>query len=248
MILIGDIGNTDTKICLVNSNYKIIKKIIFRSKNLSKSILTIKIKEFLKNISITKSLFCSVVPKQYLLIKSLLYKNFKIKVFELKDIDIDSMIKIQVNKKQIGSDRLANAISVMSQNNNFIIIDFGTATTFDVVVNNKYRGGVIAPGVDLSLNTLTKRASLIPTIDLKKTKKVVGKDTISAVRAGFFWGYAGLIDNIVELIKKEENKKFKIIITGGLSNLFKKSLKSKIIQKKDITINGLIRATKYLKF
>ena len=77
--------------------------------------------------------------------------------------------------------------------------------------------------------------------------RVIGKDTKSAVRSGFFWGYAGLIDNVINLIKKETKKSFKIIITGGFSQLFKNSIKTKAKQDSDITINGLIRASKLIK-
>ena len=94
---------------------------------------------------------------------------------------------------------------------------------------------------------MSDKASLIPKIDLKKIKKIIGKDTISAVRSGFFWGYAGLIDNIVYLIKKETRKSFKLVITGGFSYLFKDSIKSKTIQNKNITVKGLIKISKLIK-
>jgi len=190
----------------------------------------------------------SVVPSQFLFIKSFLQKKLKIKCIELKKLNLNKIMKIKVNRKQIGSDRLANSIAVISKNKNFIILDFGTATTFDVVINNVYQGGVIAPGVNLSLNTLVKKATLIPSVNLKKTNKVIGKNTINAVRSGFFWGYTGLIDNIIDLIMKETKKKFKIIITGGFSKLFINSLKSKVIIDKDITIKGLIRTVKLINF
>ena len=115
------------------------------------------------------------------------------------------------------------------------------------MINKTYRGGVIAPGIKLSLNTLSDKATLIPKVNLKKIKKVVGVDTISAVRSGFFWGYAGLIDNIVNLIKKETNKSFKLVITGGFSDLFKESIKTKLIKDKEITIKGLIKISKLIK-
>ena len=114
-------------------------------------------------------------------------------------------------------------------------------------IKKTYIGGVIAPGVRLSLNTLSDKATLIPNINLKKTNKVIGLNTINAVRSGFFWGYTGLIDNIVNLIRKETKKSFKIIITGGFSNLFKKSINTKVIANKDITINGLIKASRLIK-
>ena len=158
-----------------------------------------------------------------------------------------SFLKIDVNYKQVGSDRLANAISLVDKRKNFIILDFGTATTFDVLIGNNYKGGIISPGIELSLKTLSDKASLIPKINLTKISKVIGKDTISAVRSGFFWGYAGLIDNVINLIKKETRKSFQIILTGGFSELYKNSIKTKVKQDTNITINGLIKSSKLIK-
>jgi type III pantothenate kinase len=248
MIIVGDIGNTETKICLVNSKNIIIKRVTLMTKKINSSLLKRSLSSLnLKNKVIKKCLFCSVVPKSFNEIKIFFNKTYKIKCSELKKLKLKKLIKIKVNYKQIGSDRLANAISVINNKDNFIILDFGTATTFDVLIKNTYHGGVIAPGVKLSLDTLTDKATQIPKIILKKTNKVVGLNTISAVRAGFFWGYKGLIDNIINLIKKETKMSFKIIITGGFSNLFKNSTKTKVILNKDITINGLIRATTLIK-
>ena len=248
MIIVGDIGNTETKICLVNSKNIIIKRVTLITKKINSPLLKKSLSNLnLKDQLIDKCLFCSVVPKSFNEIKSFFNKNYKIKCHELKKLKLNKLIKIKVNYKQVGSDRLANAISVINNKDNFIILDFGTATTFDVLIKNTYHGGVIAPGVKLSLDTLTDKASQIPRINLKKTNKVIGLNTISAVRAGFFWGYKGLIDNIVNLIKKETKMSFKIIITGGFSNLFKNSIKTKVTLNKDITINGLIRATTLIK-
>jgi type III pantothenate kinase len=248
MIIVGDIGNTETKICLVNSNNIIIKRVTLMTKKINSSLL----KKSLFNLNskyklIDACLFCSVVPKSFNEIKSFFNKTYKIKCHELKKLKLNKLIKIKVNYKQIGSDRLANALSVINNKDNFIILDFGTATTFDVLIKNTYHGGVIAPGVKLSLDMLIDKATQIPKINLKKTNKVIGLNTISAVRSGFFWGYEGLIDNIVNLIKKETKKPFKIIITGGFSNLFKNSTKTKAILSKDITINGLIKASTLIK-
>tara|TARA_B100001175_G_C19400420_1_gene585961 strand:+ start:147 stop:881 length:735 start_codon:yes stop_codon:yes gene_type:complete len=244
MILIGDIGNTDTKICIVSLDYKIKKKFVFSTKNFNKINFLKKI----NNFKIKKSLFSSVVPEQFFKISLILKKKYKIKTLELKNLNLNKIIKIKVNRMQVGSDRLANSIGVMTKKNNFIIIDFGTATTFDVVVKNEYNGGVIAPGILLSLNTLVKKATLIPKINLKKVTKVIGKNTSSAVRSGFFWGYIGLIDNIVQLIKKESNRNFKIVITGGFAKLFKKSLRFKFTIDENITIKGLIKTAKLIDF
>ena len=248
MYILGDIGNTETKIFLLSINNRIIKKLILSSKDINHSKLDKLFANFkIDYKKIEKILFCSVVPKSFNIIKKYLSKKTKIKCYEVKDLNLKSLIRIKANYKQVGSDRLTNAVSLMNNKNNFIVLDFGTATTFDVLIKNTYFGGIIAPGVRLSLNTLSDKATLIPKIDLKKIKNVIGNDTISAVRSGFFWGYAGLIDNIINLIKKETRKSFKVIITGGFSNLFKNSIKTKVNHNKDITINGLIKISRLIK-
>ena len=248
MYILGDIGNTETKIFLISINNRIIKKLILSSKDINHSKLDKLFANFkIDYKKIKKILFCSVVPKSFNIIKKYLSKKTKLKCYEVKDLNLKSLIRIKANYKQVGSDRLTNAVSLMNNKNNFIVLDFGTATTFDVLIKNTYLGGIIAPGVRLSLNTLSDKATLIPKIDLKKIKNVIGNDTISAVRSGFFWGYAGLIDNIINLIKKETRKSFKVIITGGFSNLFKNSIKTKVNHNKDITINGLIKISKLIK-
>ena len=248
MYILGDIGNTETKIFLVSFKDKILKKIIFQSKELNQK----KLNKFFKTSKINytkiqKVLFCSVVPKSFNLIKKYLSNKTKSKCYEVKNLNLKSLIKINVNYEQVGSDRITNAISLLDKKNNFIILDFGTATTFDILTKNTYQGGIIAPGIKLSLNTLSDKATLIPRIDLKKINNIIGKDTVSAVRSGFFWGYSGLIDNIINLIKKETRKSFKVIITGGFSNLFKNSIKTKVSHNKNITINGLIKISKLIK-
>tara|TARA_Y100000992_G_scaffold163398_1_gene109596 strand:- start:801 stop:1547 length:747 start_codon:yes stop_codon:yes gene_type:complete len=248
MYILGDIGNSDTKIFLVNKKNRILKKINLNTKNINNQNLNKKIKFLTKDLKIIeKILFCSVVPKSFNLIKRYFYKKTKIKCYEIKDLNLRSLIKIKVNFKQAGSDRLTNAISLQNNRDNFIILDFGTATTFDVVIKKNYTGGIIAPGVKISLDTLSDKASLIPQINLKKITNVIGSNTISAVRSGFFWGYAGLIDNIVNLIKKETGKSFRLVITGGFSDLFKNSIKTKFIQNKNITLKGLIKIAKLIK-
>ena len=248
MYILGDIGNSETKVYLVNSKNKVIRNIIFPSKKIDNVILNNKFRYLIKDFkSIKKILFCSVVPNSFNLIKKFLSKKVKKRCYEVKDLKLRSLINIKVNFKQVGSDRLTNAISLLNSKDNFIILDFGTATTFDVITKNIYKGGIIAPGIKISLNTLFDKATLIPKINLKQIKKVIGIDTISAVRSGFFWGYAGLIDNIVNLIKKETNKSFKLVITGGFSDLFKNSIKTKLIHNKDITIKGLIKISKLIK-
>ena len=248
MYILGDIGNSETKLFLVNSKNRIIKYKSFPSKEINNRVLNNNFNSLTNDYSkIEKVLFCSVVPKSFSLIKKFLHKKIRKKCYEVKDLKLRSLMNIDVNYKQVGSDRLTNAIGLLNHKDNFIILDFGTATTFDVIIKKSYKGGVIAPGIKISLNTLSDKATLIPKINLKKIKNIIGVDTISAVRSGFFWGYAGLIDNIFNLIKKETRKSFKLVITGGFSDLFKNSIKSKVVQDKDITVKGLIKISKLIK-
>jgi len=247
MYIIGDIGNTEVKICLFSINKKLIKKISLKTDLINSKYLKKNLSSFIKkNTIINKIIFSSVVPKVYSLINFYFSKTLKIKCNEIKKLKLNKLIKIHVNKKQIGSDRLCNAIGANDNKNNYIIVDFGTATTFDVVIKNKYLGGIIAPGVSLSLGNLISKASLIPNLKLKKINKILGKNTISAVRSGFYWGYIGLLQNIIDKIFNQTNKKYKIILTGGFSHLFIKSIKQGAIIDKDITIKGLLKVTKII--
>ena len=248
MYLIGDIGNTDIKICLFDKNYKVVKKLILKTNLISNKYLSSNL-NFLKKYSpkINIILFSSVVPQVYSIITKYFKKKLKRKCIELKQVNLNKFVKIMVNKKQVGSDRISNAIGIIDKKSNYIILDFGTATTFDVVIKNKYLGGVIAPGVNLSLKTLISKASLIPPVNISKISKIVGTNTSSAVKSGFYWGYVGLIDNVIKLIIKQTKKRFKIILTGGLANLFMNTIKGKIEVKKDLTLNGLLKVAKNLK-
>ena len=245
MIIVGDIGNTETKICFFYNGIK--KKYLFKTNSINKKIIQKKFNFLRKKIYLKNAIISSVVPKTFNEIKRIFYNLYKVNCMELKKFDLSRLIKIKVNKKEIGSDRLANAISVLNSKKNFIVVDFGTATTFDVISKNNYLGGVIAPGVALSLENLTKKASLIPTIKLHKSKTVIGKNTRQAVLSGYFWGYTGLINNVISKIKKKTNKKYKIVFTGGLAHLFNKDIKDKTIIDKNLTINGLIKISRYFK-
>ena len=245
-LLIGDIGNTITKICLVKiRNLKVQKIIYFNSENVyKKNLLNNKLKTIIKSKKVNKiALFSSVVPKYHLELKKFLRKFYKIKLIEIKDNKIKKKIKIKVkNKKQVGSDRIANAIGAYKKyKKNCIVLDFGTATTFDVINKSGiYNGGVIAPGVKLSMESLSSSADQIPIFSIKKQKKIIGKNTIEALRSGFYWGYSGLINNIILKIEKETRKKFKIIFTGGYANLFKTSIIRSFTIDRNITITGII--------
>ena len=252
-VLLGDIGNSITKICLVKSKDLKINKISYiNSNDISKeNLLKKELKKILKNKALFKvALFSSVVPEYESLFRKLLNKFYNIKLKELKDKNIYKIIKINIkNRNQVGSDRIANAVGVYKKyKTNCIVLDFGTATTFDVVTKNGvYNGGIIAPGVKLSIKSLSSSADQIPIFVIKKQNKIIGKNTIEALCSGFYWGYSGLINNIILKIEKETKKKYKIIFTGGYADMFKTSIIRPFNVDKNITINGIIEIFKVNK-
>ncbi len=248
--LIGDIGNTITKICLVKiKNYKVKKIIYLESKNIvSTKYLKKKLNTILKNKKINKiALFSSVVIKYNLILKKFLKNFYNIDLKEIKEKKIYKIVKINIkNKKQVGSDRIVNAVGVYKKyKSNCIVVDFGTATTFDVVTKaGVYNGGIIAPGINLSIKSLSSSADQIPIFSLARQKKIIGKNTLEALRSGFYWGYCGLINNIILKIEKETKRKYKVIFTGGYSSLFKTSIVRSFAVDRNITIRGIVEIFK----
>ena len=244
--LIGDIGNTSTKICIMSRKFKILRSYNFDTSRIYKSNFLKKIirKKTNKNLN-PVFLFSSVVPKVFMNMRKSL-KSTKFKILEIKNLKLKKIIKINIkNKKNLGSDRIANAIGAKKLKN-CLIIDFGTATTFDVINNGIYEGGVIAPGVNLSIKNLSQATALLPLINLKTYQKSYGKNTIEALNAGFVWGYEGLINNIIDKIISRSKIKYKILLTGGYANFFKKMIKKKVVIDQDITIKGIANAYKEL--
>ena len=165
---------------------------------------------------------------------------------KLKNFNLKKLIKINIkNINQLGSDRIVNSVQG-KKFKNCLIIDFGTATTFDIVKNGIYEGGVIAPGVNLSIINLSQAAALLPKIKLKNKQKHYGKNTKDALNAGFIWGYDGLINNIINKITTNWKMNYKVILTGGYAKLFKNIIKRKTIVDQNITIKGISKV--YRKF
>lgn len=140
-----------------------------------------------------------------------------------------------------GSDRLANAVAAFDRHGgDVIVVDFGTATNFDVVAQDgAYVGGVIAPGVNLSLEALHQGAAALPHIDVSRPEKVIGTDTVACIQSGVFWGYIGLVEGITARIKAEYARPMTVIGTGGLAPLFAQAEALFDIIEDDLTLHGL---------
>lgn len=194
--------------------------------------------------AITHAAIATVVPASLWNLQHLCRTYFDVEPL-VAHVDLNWGFSIEVdNPKEVGADRLLNGMAAHHYYRGpLVVIDFGTATTFDVVdEHGNYCGGVIAPGITLSLSALHQSAARLPRIGLSYPGRngVVGHNTVDAMRSGIYWGYIGLMEGIVDRIRREMNKPLKIVATGGLSSLFAKG--TKLIEHVDemLTLKGLV--------
>lgn len=202
----------------------------------------------IKRTDIDAAIIATVVPATLFNLKSLCRKYFDVDPLVVGEPDVELGIGILTDHPdEVGADRLVNAVAASERYGGpLIVIDFGTATTFDVVDSKgNYCGGVIAPGINLSLEALHQAAAKLPRVAITRPKQVIGKSTVPAMQSGIFWGYLSLIEGLVERIRREfaeqsgEGADMKVIATGGLAPLFADA--SPHIHHLDValTMNGL---------
>ena len=185
----------------------------------------------------------SVAPETLFNLRRLARDYFATELMVVGEENVDLGIAVRTDHpSEVGADRLVNAVAaVEAYGPNLIILDFGTATTFDVIDGDgAYAGGVIAPGVNLSSEALYQATSKLPRIDIAKPSAVVGRDTVPAMQSGLYWGYVGLIEGICARIKQERQAAMKVIATGGLSSLFASGTSEIEHVDEDLTLRGLI--------
>ena len=188
------------------------------------------------------AIIATVVPAALFDLRLFCRKYLKCEPLVVKDPSLDLGIKINTDRPgAVGADRLVNTIAAhAAYHGALIVVDFGTATTFDVVsASGDYEGGVIAPGANLSAEALHQAAALLPRVAIQRTQNVIGKDTVPAMQAGLFWGYLGLIEGIVARIKEEYGGPMTVIATGGLANIFYGQTIAIQHLDSDLTIRGL---------
>ncbi len=191
---------------------------------------------------IEAAIIACVVPQALFNLRRLCAKYFKRTALVVGESDVDLGLEINTDRpRAVGADRLVNAVAgYRDYGGDLIIIDFGTATTFDIVgTKGAYEGGVIAPGVNLSLEALHLAAAQLPRIAVERPQAVIGKDTIPAMQSGIFWGYIALIEGLVARITAEYGKPMKVIGTGGLAHLFRHNTNAIEAVDHDLTIRGL---------
>lgn len=190
------------------------------------------------------AIIASVVPEALFHLVSLCRRYFGCEPLVVGEPEVELGVEILMDRpEQVGADRLVNAVAAHDRYRKpVIVVDFGTATTFDVVDGDgNYAGGVIAPGINLSLEALYQAASKLPRVEIRSTGKIIGKATIPAMQSGIFWGYVGLIEGLIARIRDElGDPAMPVIATGGLAPMFAEATDLFDHIDRDITIRGLV--------
>jgi type III pantothenate kinase len=187
-----------------------------------------------------------VVPEMLFNLKTLCRKYFECEPMVIGEPGVELGVKVLIDKpEQAGADRLCNAVEAHAKYGGpLVVVDYGTATNFDIVDRDgNFAGGIIATGVNLSLKALYEAAAKLPHIGVRRPTRVIGKDTVSAMESGIYWGYIGLVEGLVQRIQKEFGAEMKVIATGGLAPLFQDAMHFDAVDV-DLTLNGLLRVYK----
>lgn len=200
------------------------------------------------DLSVIKGCVIStVVPQAQFNFRNLARRYLQIEPLFIGDKSLKTGIEVRIRRpEQVGADRIVSALGAhKTYDGNLIVIDSGTATTFDLVsADGGFEGGIIAPGINLSVKALHDAAAQLPRIAIQKPDQVIGQDTISAMQSGVFWGYIDLIDGLVRRIKEEYGKPATVVATGGVASLFEGASETIDHFDHDITIRGLLEIYK----
>lgn len=192
--------------------------------------------------SIDAVVLSTVVPQALFALRTLSRQYFSAEALVIGEEDVKTGIRIAIDRpSEVGADRIVNSLAAWQKHGKpLVIVDFGTATTFDVVnKKGEYCGGVIAPGINLSLEALHRAAAKLPNISIERPASVIGKGTVEAMQSGIYYGYIGLIEGIIARIEEEVGVTVHVIATGGLAPLFAKGTPAIKELDSDLTIHGL---------
>ena len=200
--------------------------------------------------AITEAIISSTVPRVVFNLRVLCDRYFNCRPLVVGKTGCALPVPPRVDEGTIvGPDRLVNTVGGFDRHGgNLIVVDFGTATTFDVVdFDGAYVGGVIAPGVNLSLEALHMAAAALPHIDVARPARAIGTNTVACMQSGVYWGYIGLIEGIVRAVRGERSQPMKVIATGGLASLFAQGTALFDAIEDDLTMHGLVLINNYNK-
>ena len=198
----------------------------------------------------TEAIISSTVPRVVFNLRVLCNRYFDCRPLVVGKSDCALPVPPRVDAgTTVGPDRLVNTVAGFDRHGgDLIVVDFGTATTFDVVdFDGAYVGGVIAPGVNLSLEALHMAAAALPHVDITKPARAIGTNTVACMQSGVYWGYVGLIEGIVREVRRERERPMKVIATGGLASLFAQGTELFQSVEDDLTMHGLVLINLYNK-
>ena len=243
MLLAIDVGNTNTAIGIFDGDNLVANWRTETKKTATADELALLFRDLFELSGfdfgvIDKITISNVVPSVQHAFTSMGVRYFKVAPFVVGPDNIDIKINYP-NPQEIGADRLVNALAAYEKHHSaVIIVDFGTATTFDYIdENGAYSGGAIAPGIAIANEALYRWTSKLPRVDIAKTASVVGKTTIEAIQAGVYHGYKGLVSHMIGQMKREVGTSPKVIATGGLASLIVEDMECEI--DRFLTLNGL---------
>lgn len=183
-----------------------------------------------------------VVPQAAFELKMLCRRYFATEVMAVGESGVKTGIQVRIDpSSDLGADRLVNALAAWQMiSKPLIVVDFGTATTFDVVSGKgEYLGGVIAPGVNLSLDALQRAAAKLPNVGIVRPERVIATNTVAAMQSGIYYGYVGLIEGIIKRIGEELGMSMAVVATGGLAPLYAKACPALEHIEPDLTLHGI---------
>ena len=193
--------------------------------------------------TVTEAIISSTVPRVVFNLRVLCDRYYGCRPLVVGKPDCKLPVAPRVDQgTTVGPDRLVNTVAGFDRHGgDLIVVDFGTATTFDVVdTDGAYIGGVIAPGVNLSLEALHMAAAALPHVDVAKPLKAIGTNTVACMQSGVYWGYIGLVEVIVREVRRERDRPMKVIATGGLASLFAQGTELFHAIEDDLTMHGLV--------
>lgn len=191
---------------------------------------------------ITAGIVASVVPATVFNLRTMFRKYFGCQALVVGAPDVRTGVAVLLDRpEEVGADRIVNAVGAFEQYGGpCIIVDFGTATTLDVIdARGNYLGGVICPGVNLSIAALHQAAAQLPRVAIGRPDRVIGKTTVQAMRSGIYWGYLGMIEALIERIRRELMADIPVVATGGLAPLFGECSAMLSMNDPDLTLKGL---------
>lgn len=246
MLLVIDVGNTNTVLGLYDGDDLVhdwrIRTVVDHTVDEYGMLIYNLYKSSKVSPKAIKAIIIScVVPPMLHILEPLCKKYFNIKPLIVGPGIKTGMPIFYDNPREVGADRIVNAIAAFEKyKGDIIIVDFGTATTFDYVsIKGEYMGGCICPGIMISSEALFQKAAKLPRIEISRPKFVIGKDTVSSMQAGILYGYAGLVDGLVQRIKEEVKSSPNVVATGGLAKTIAHETKSIQIVDELLTLEGL---------